>query len=66
MAGAGLLANMDRSAIDRAAGVDKSEEQAAMGAVAWSIAEPAPMERRRHQRVKVALASIPGPPSFAG
>ena len=37
-----------------------------MGALAWSIAEPAPMERRRHQRVKVALASIPGPPSFAG
>jgi len=27
-----------------------------MGALAWSIAEPAPMERRRHQRVKVRLA----------
>ena len=27
-----------------------------MGALAWSIAEPAPLERRRHQRVKVRLA----------
>ena len=27
-----------------------------MGAVAWSIAEPANVERRRHQRVKVCLA----------
>jgi hypothetical protein len=27
-----------------------------MGAVAWSIAEPAQVERRRHQRVKVRLA----------
>ena len=27
-----------------------------MGALAWSIAEQAPMERRRHQRVKVRLA----------
>ena len=27
-----------------------------MGAVAWSIAEPANVERRRHQRVKVRLA----------
>ncbi len=26
-----------------------------MGALAWSIAEPAPLERRRHQRVKVRL-----------
>jgi PilZ domain-containing protein len=33
-----------------------SEEHAAMGAVAWSIAEPAQLERRRHQRVKVRLA----------
>src|SRR5271156_6951970 len=34
----------------------KSEEHAAMRAVAWSIAEPAKVERRRHQRVKVRLA----------
>ena len=27
-----------------------------MGALAWSIVEPAPLERRRHQRVKVRLA----------
>jgi len=27
-----------------------------MGALAWSIADPAPLERRRHQRVKVRLA----------
>ncbi len=27
-----------------------------MGAAAWSIAEPAQLERRRHQRVKVRLA----------
>ncbi len=27
-----------------------------MGAVAWSIAEPAKVERRRHQRVRVRLA----------
>jgi hypothetical protein len=27
-----------------------------MGAVAWSVAEPAKVERRRHQRVKVLLA----------
>ena len=27
-----------------------------MGALAWSIAEPTPLERRRHQRVKVRLA----------
>jgi PilZ domain len=46
---------MDRVGDRAAAGVDKSEEQAAMGALAWSIAEPAPMERRRHQRVKVRL-----------
>jgi hypothetical protein len=34
----------------------ESEEHAAMRAVAWSIAEPAKVERRRHQRVKVRLA----------
>ena len=27
-----------------------------MGALAWSIADPPPLERRRHQRVKVRLA----------
>ena len=27
-----------------------------MGALAWSIAEQAPLERRRNQRVKVRLA----------
>jgi hypothetical protein len=31
------------------------EERAVVGAVAWSIAEPANVERRRHQRVKVRL-----------
>jgi PilZ domain len=34
----------------------ESEEHAAMRALAWSIAEPAKVERRRHQRVKVRLA----------
>src|SRR5271163_3225414 len=56
MAHAGLLANHRSRQRPRAAGVDKSEEHAAMGALAWSIAEQAPMERRRHQRVRVRLA----------
>jgi PilZ domain len=36
-------------------GVRESEEHAAVGALAWKIAEPAQVERRHDQRVKVRL-----------
>jgi hypothetical protein len=38
------------------ASITEIKELAVLGAVAWSIAEPATAERRRHQRVRVCLA----------
>jgi hypothetical protein len=55
MAGAGLLANHSIASLTACVRRREFKEHAEMGALAWSIVEPAPLERRRHQRVKVRL-----------